>query len=230
MKKITRFILFALLLVSTSELYAQFGFQAGYIYSPSKGNLELGTSREISGTSRNNGFQAGITYDFKLKGEFSIQTALLYSFAGGKTKESQRTINGIYGNQTTSATYQFLDLPIRLAYSLPVTNDFKFFFFGGPLLSYGFSGKINEWQIQGRRGNATASEKREPGYDIYNTERFRGEISPFNLEVGGGLGVIYNGFRFKAGYDFGLLNLYTGESRKGKLRRNQLAISIGYVF
>ncbi len=230
MKRNKCFCLIVFLIFCIFGLHAQFGIQVGYIYSPTKGNLELGTYKEITGTTRNNGFQAGVTYDFNIKGEFSLQTALLYSYTGGKTKQEQRTINGIYGTQTIWSTFQFLDLPIRLAYNLPVTNDFRFFFFAGPVLSYGFYGKIDEWQIEGRRGGSAAVEKKKPEYNIYDSNGFKDNISPFNLEVGGGLGVYYHSFRFKIGYDFGILNMYTGSARNGKLRRGQLSVAFGYLF
>jgi len=225
MKKFTRSILPVFLLVFASNLQAQFGVQVGYIYSPSNGNLTLGTSDEFSGTTRNNGFQAGLTYDFKIKGEWGMQAGLLYSYAGGKTREMQRSIGQIYGTQLTTSSYQFIDLPIRASYSLPVTNDFKFFFFAGPVFSYGLSSKSSS-QIAGVR----VFNK----YDIYSD--FKDEISPFNLKAGGGLGVLYNDFRFSLGYDQGILNLYNGEKRKNlngavnKLKRNQFSVSLAYVF
>ena len=123
MKKFTRFGLLAFLLVFASNLYAQLGVQAGYIYAPSKGNLTLGSFNEFSGTSRNSGFSAGLTYDFKIKRDWGMQVGLLYAYTEGKTAEQYRTIFGINNRtQITTSTYQFLDLPIRATYSLPVTD------------------------------------------------------------------------------------------------------------
>ena len=225
MKKVIRFILIPFFVTLASSSFAQLGMEFGYIYSPSSGNLTLGNDKEFTGTARNNGFQAGLTYDFKLKGELGLQTGLLYSFVGGKTKEESRILGGYpRATQLTTSACQFLDLPIRVTYSLPVTNDFKFFFFGGPVYSYGLS-----WNSKSHTMYKPFSE-----YSVYKD--LKDEVSSFELKVGAGLGVHYDSFRLKIGYDQGILNLYAGEKRKNdngavnKLRRNQFNLTFGYVF
>jgi len=227
MKKQVHFILIAFLAVFSSNLYAQFGVQAGYTYLPSNGNLTLGSFNEFSGTTRNHGFRAGLTYDFHLKGDLGMQTGLFYAYAGGKTSEPNRTFLPyvVRGIQLTTSAYQFLELPVHVSYSLPVTNEFKFFFFGGPSFAYALQGKstsqFKEWNIPDE-------------YSIY--EDFQDFLSPFELKVGGGLGVHYKNYRAKIGYDQGILNIYNGEKRKNdngainKLKRNQISFSVGYVF
>ncbi|NDV46530.1 PorT family protein [Paludibacter sp. 221] len=232
MKKITRLVFVFILTFLALEASAQLGVQVGYMHTASRGNLTLGNYNEFSGRFLNSGFQAGLTYDFTLKGELSMQTALLYSFVGGNSKEERKTVNNIYGTQTTNTMYQFIDLPIRLAYSLPVTNDFKFFFFGGPVVSYNFSGTVKNWKIEGEYPNgASTSLKNSDKYSIYD----RYKISPWDIRAGAGIGVLYNNFRLKVSYDLGLINLYTGERKNAngdlnKLKRNQLSASIGYIF
>ena len=202
--------------------YAQLGVQVGYVYSPSSGNLTLGTFNEFSGTARCNGFQAGVSYDFSVQGDLGMQVGLQYAYAAGTSREQGRTIMGIQGIQSTTSTYQFLNLPVRVSYSLPVTNHFKFFFFAGPVFSYGISARSKS-QIAGVRLLGEYN-------NIYKDPLFKDVISPFNLEAGGGLGVLYNHFRLSIGYDQGILNLYNGNLSKSKLRRSMLGISVGYVF
>ena len=218
-----RFILIALLVLASSNLYAQFGVQVGYVYIPSNGNLTLGNFNEFSGTTRNHGVSAGITYDFRIRGSIGMQTALLYTFAGGTHNEIQREILGFRGTQTVTSRYQFLELPVRVSYSLPVTHYFRFFFFSGPSFSYALNG-WSESRITGPQGQRVL-----PSYNnVY--EEFSGHLSPFELRLGGGIGAFYRQFQVKIGYDHGILNQYSGSIRRYNLRRNQFAISFGYVF
>jgi len=230
MKKTARFILIALLAVVSSNLYAQLGVQLGYVYLPSNGNLTLGAPfGEFSGTTRNHGFQAGLTYEFTLRGELGMQTGLLYTYSGGRVREFGREIAGIRGTQYTSSVYQFLELPLRVSYSLAVTHDFKFFFFGGPSFSYALQGSSLSSRITG-----LDRQQRFPDRDVY--QDFADYLSPFELRAGLGLGVHFQNYRVKFGYDMGILNIYNGEPRNNaqndrfRLRRNQFSFSIGYVF
>lgn len=235
MKKISKVLLISLsiLFLTANYTYAQLGVQAGYAYSSSKGNLELGTYNEYSGTFRNSGFQGGLTYDFKIDGELGMHTGILYSFFAGKTIEKERTINNIFGNLTTTSNYHFLDLPIRVTYSLPVTNDFKIFFFAGPNLTYNLSG-ISESVINGKiTWSEEKSSKNLEQYDVYKD--FENDLLRFDLKAGFGGGVQYKQLGFKIGYDFGILNGYTGlvktnsNNDKYKVRRGQLGISIYFL-
>lgn len=233
-KQIKFIVLLVLMSFAFLTSYGQLGIQAGYIFSNSNGNLDLGDSKEFTGTFRNNGFQAGLTYDITIKGDLSMQTGILYSFLTGTTEESKNILN-ITKNGTikTESTYQYLDLPIRVAYSLPVTNEFKIYFFAGPNLTYGLSGK-SKASATGRVGNNLIAYNNMPEYNVFKD--FKEQILPFDVKLGFGGGVQYKHYRFRAGYDFGLLNQYKGIKRKNdngninKLRRGQLGISLAYIF
>ena len=230
MKKLL--ISIAVFIFTVNYTYSQLGIQAGYAYSPSKGNLELGRYGEYSGTFRNSGFQGGLTYDFRIKGELGMHTGVLYSFFGGKTIEKEKIIDNRYGDLTTTSNYHFLDLPIRVTYSLPVTNDLKMFFFGGPNLTYALSG-TSESVIKGKLASGTASSKNLKHYDVYKD--FENDLLRFDLKLGFGGGVQYKQLRFNIGYDFGILNGYTGlvktnsDDKNYKVRRGQLGISLAFL-
>ena len=226
------FISLSVLVLSVHPVRAQLGIQAGYAFTPSKGNLELGTNQEYSGTFRNSGFQGGLTYDFKIKGEFGLHTGILYSIFAGKSTQAETTIYNIKGDLTTTSNYQFLDLPIRVTYSLPVTNDFKIFFFGGPNLTYALSGS-SESIIKGTINNTTISRQLRKYDNVYKD--FENDIIRFDLKAGVGGGVQYKKLVFKVGYDWGLLNSYTGlieknsDDKKYKLHRGQLGVSLAFL-
>lgn len=234
MKKLTGLFLILFITLFTAETQAQLGIQAGYVHSGSRGNLELGQYGHFSGNYRNSGFQAGLTYDFNFKYNISLQTGLLYTYIGGNTTEMNKIVGNRYGSFTTNTNYQYLDLPIRVAYSLVVTNDFKFFFFAGPNLNYGLSAKMKEGNMKGVLPSGQPSEwSLSEGYDIY--KEYKNELSRFDIKAGFGGGVHYKNLRMKVGYDFGFINTYTGTKIRNsagqvnKLTRGQLTVSIGYL-
>lgn len=228
MKKTSRFALIALLSFTVSEACAQLGIQAGYTFLHGKGTLATGDLGHFSGATRNSGFQVGLTYDFTIVGNLGMQSGLLYSYAAGNVRETNSTIS-IYpypGIQRTRSVYQQLDLPVRVRYDLPVTNDFKFFLFGGPVLSYTLSGQVKGWTFQSNDGSYNLRTYENSSYDLYDKYR----LMPFELKLGVGLGAHYKHYMLKFSYDWGLLNQYTRGTKSQKVHHHQLNVSVGYVF
>ncbi len=236
MKKYSSFLIaLSFIIFATSYAHAQLGIQAGYAYTMNKGNLTLGQQNHFSGNLTNSGFQAGLTYDFNFaKTNFAIQTGVIYSIYAGNTKEQSKKVGNIYGTLTSNTTYQYLNVPLRVAYSLVVDNNLRIFFFAGPNFTYGLSAKMNEAKIIGEYSIGGNTEQIIKGYDIYDA--YKKELSRFDMQIGVGGGVHYKRYRLQVGYDFGILNTYTGQTVRNingainKLKRDQLFVSLGYTF
>ena len=103
---------------------------------------------------------------------------------------------GTYGNkkfysETAGLNEIYVDIPVRMKFYIPFSEDFEMFFFGGVAPSICASSRIKT--------------------ESTNVNRFEGASSYFRYDVlaGGGVGVELNeSFRFALGYDQGLLDRY----------------------
>ena len=106
---------------------------------------------------------------------------------------------GTYGNkkfysETAGLNEIYVDIPVRVKFYIPFSNDFEMFFFGGVAPSVCASSRIKT--------------------ESTTVNRFEGASSYFRYDVlaGGGVGVELNeSFRFALGYDQGLLDRYKDE-------------------
>lgn len=229
-KRIRLFALVALVGILAPGAYAQLGVEAGYDFLHGKGTLAAGEEGHFSGATRNHGFRVGLTYDFTIKGNLGLHTGVLYSYAAGNVWETDRSLQSfsVYGTMQVRSVYQQLEVPIRVRYDLPVTNDFKFFVFGGPVLGYTLSGQVKDWSFRSSSVSlqGTTTYPRTCPYNVY--ERYG--LMPFELKLGAGLGVHYKHYVLKFSYDWGLLDQYTRGTASDKVHHNQLNVSVGYVF
>lgn len=199
-------ILIAALLAtfSISLANAQIGFKAGYINSDFKQNISEETNVESESM---NGFKVGPTYDLAFTPSFSLQTGLLYSILLNKESESSASVK---------ITMQYLNLPIRATYTYDFGNNLKLFGFAGPQIVYGLSAKAK----------ASVSSF-EVNYNFYKGEY--ASMKRFDIQLGLGAGFQFENFRFKVGYDFGMLNIFDfGDNTKR--HRNELSVTLGYIF
>ena len=103
---------------------------------------------------------------------------------------------GTYGNkkfysETAGLNEIYVDIPVRMKFYIPFSEDFEMFFFGGVAPTICASSRIKT--------------------ETTNVNRFEGASSYFRYDVlaGGGVGVELNeSFRFALGYDQGVLDRY----------------------
>ncbi|MCL1868272.1 MAG: PorT family protein [Paludibacter sp.] len=202
MKKII-FISVFVMLVCAGKVSAQFGVNIGYA-------LNSINYTNFGGKQNMNGFSAGLSYDLRIKDEWNIFTGLTYSQFGRKNTERY----GL-GVETDSYKHGFLDIPIHAAFVMEVLDDMNISVEAGPKLSYALFGTQTATLPNGST--------KENIYDKKNN------ISPFNVLAGFGIGIQYNHLRFKMGYDFSLLNQYSGIGN-ARASHGGLSISLGYIF
>ena len=99
-----------------------------------------------------------------------------------------------------------VNLPLHIKYRYEFMSNFAVYGFAGPTLQLGL---LNNIVDKNKLGAAPRT--------------------PFNLYLGLGAGVeVSERIQVNVGFDFGLLNLTTGQNYK--LHRNVLKIGIGYIF
>lgn len=138
-----------------------------------------------------NGIKLGGTVEFGLKNNLSLLSGVLYNLVYADKLQK-------YPN-STSVTYtswgHFLDIPIRLTYTYPLSKNLKIFGFAGPNIEIGL--------FQNLKTTSTVSYVPSAFSDLYKDA----VLNRLNFQLGAGGGVQWKKYQLKAGYDFGLNNL-----------------------
>ena len=191
MKKIC-FILVAAAMFIAVDAKAQLGVGVGY-------NL-LNTTATLADESDDeslNGFYVEATYGINLLnkkwGTLGIEPGLRYTF-GAETEQEE-----LLGIKTrASLTEHYLDIPVHVKYGYEVLpSKLSVHAFAGPVFSVGLASTI--------KASADNTTVKTNNYEDSDYGRF-------DLKIGIGAGItIAERFNIKVGYNFGLLNRYTGE-------------------
>jgi hypothetical protein len=189
--------------------------------------LEIGyANSDRSGTNfsstKFDGIKLGGTVEYNLKNNFSLLSGILYNFLYSNKLQG-------YPNSTTvtyTTTGHFLDIPLRLVYTYPISKSLKIFGFAGPNLNIGL--------YQNMKVNSTQTYLPSnpyyilPGtFDLYNNSGSL-QMNRLNLQIGLGAGVQWKKYQLKAGYDFGINNL--NKLNSGNLNQKGWYISVAYEF
>lgn len=160
------------------------------------------------------GFHLGPTYEWQIKNNFSLQSGLLYNYLSGSAES--KTFGMDYDRKA-----HYLDVPVRAVASLPFGGNWKAFLFAGPNFNIGVSDKVQD--------RSTDKE-----IDLFSTSANDGlwdQKSRFNLQLGGGVGVMYNNIGLRIGYDQGIIDVYKNQEIEAKYRKSSdLKIGLFYNF
>lgn len=209
MKKVLFTLLAASLMLVGTKAFAQASINAGYLNSTQ--------TFENSKSVNANGAFFGLTYNIEFGGGFGLAPGLYYSLIANKNAAGAK-----FGTIDVSSASKFsehaLNLPVYLNWGADLARDSRFFVFAGPTVQYGLSSKT---KITGGIGSWTADTKLDNYKDANQ--------NPFNVYLGGGLGMDVGGIQITAGFDYGMLNLYKGDNAE-KSHRYNIKIGVGYSF
>lgn len=200
------------------DYLAEYKFGVDYRLTAGYIQHDLRFPRDTAHYGYLHGMKLGLTVDFRLPYDFSIQTGLIYQIAAGNYEQHLRSMQPIeifpysqkeviYHNQIQ----HMLVLPIRLYYDVPLPKGFGLFFYTGPQIEIGLA-----WQDQIETslssdpvgGKGTLEWAQQRGIPTESYDRYQqGECSRFLIQYGVGGGVEWDFIRLEAGYDFGLNNI-----------------------
>lgn len=147
------------------------------------------------------GYQAGLVADVKLTDHLYLQPQVLYALKGAKYK----TFYGV----NTKLSMQNIEMPLNVLYKKDMSFG-KLFAGGGPVVSYGFAGKVEQ------NGNT------QKLYKTINKNWKRTEISA-NMVAGLEFD---NGFFGSINYQRGFQDLY--KTNSANVKNNSVSLTIGY--
>lgn len=231
MKKIYFALIAFAAIFMTVDANAQLTVGAGY-------NHEVMTERaggddESEGLD---GFYIEATYDWDFLEDYwgllAIQPGLRFSYMGNSESEE---LMGVKMRSSLNETY--FDIPVHVKYSYPL-GDLKLSAFAGPVFSLGLSSSA-KFTMKGDGEDymtkvslytgKTVSKGDDGGYDA-ELDGSATDYARFDLKLGVGVGAsIADVISVKAGYNFGLLNRYTGEYDY-KIHTGVFYVGLGFSF
>jgi hypothetical protein len=135
--------------------------------------------------------KVGLAVNLPFSSNFSLLTGAYYSLAYGD--KMQLFPDDDYVSTHTYA--QYADVPLKLMFSLPVSNTFKFIAYGGPNMNFGISQKQFVLSTLGTQSSMIN--------DVYAAKL----LSRWNVQIEVGGGFQWKKFIVKGGYNLGINNL-----------------------
>lgn len=223
-----RSLLILLFSLNVIGMFAQNGYPA---YGPpkvSRWTFGIKTGVNISDisnyplnirTESKTGFHFGFTGDYILSDNIYFQPSIVLSGKGIKgdyivPKEDYRPE---YACKKTVNLY-YLELPLLLAYKIPVTDKFKLELQAGPTISIGVFGKTKDEAL---------------GQEMFSSDSFQKkfgfERTDFGL-AGGVTAELYKHYRIGVAYTKGLSSLQEQIGNKEDPKNTNIAFSLSYMF
>ena len=153
------------------------------------------------------GGKIGVSVDFNLPYNISLQTGLQYALSYGQLSQHWASASAEFA-QTEIVDHHVvkhtLNIPIHLYYRQQLYKDLAMVFYGGPQLQAGLYQKDN---IKMNLSAPTQKMLEDMGVPTTSYNRNEKELLPFNLQISVGGGLEWANYRLQAGYDFGLINM-----------------------
>jgi hypothetical protein len=197
----------------TKFIYAILFVFLGYVANAQRLGIKGGinfanVTAKMSGASMSpkslTGFHVGGVADFDLKNNLAFNTGLLY------------TVKGFSGEDTESGklkeSLNYLEVPLNLAYKIPIKDQSKFFIQAGPYLAFGLNAK-----------ETVGSESQSGSFKDAGVK---------SLDYGLGLGAGVELGSFVAGiqYQLGLADINDESGVPMTLKNKVFQISLAYMF
>ncbi len=211
MKKVFSTILAASMMLLGTAALAQPSIGIGYVNSSDKSKISSTTT-----TTNLSGFYVGGSYNINVTGALNVAPGLYYTLV---TKSDADNFLGVVDTKV-DATEHYLSIPVMFNAGLPLTNDIVGRVYAGPTLAYGLASKT---KVKG----SVAGFSKDATINNYDDDYDYGR---FDIMLGGGVAVdFYDMVRFKIGYDYGLVNRYTGDGDATR-HRSQFTVGVAYLF
>lgn len=227
----------AIVTIATLNTKAQIGFgaHAGVNFATLKSEYTPSGGPDQKETGKTKvGFLVGVVANIPFSSALSFRPELNFIQKGGKFS-SNETISGVTYIDKSDVTFNFIELPLNIVYSMPAGPG-RFCVGAGPNISFGLSGK-NKYSYSysgsgfpSQSGSETANVKFD-GKKNADLPPNDNDIHLKALDFGGNALVGYKmnmGFFFNAGYTFGFSNLDPNPNTS--LKTGGFTIKIGYMF
>lgn len=208
MKKIITILAAAVMMLTASNAFAQIAVGAGYLNA---------TDKIDDNSNALNGFYAGVSYNIPIAGGLAVAPGVYYS---GLFKSGELFSLSLLNTKVDSKLAEhFINVPVNFNYNFELAPDMTAFIFAGPTFQYGLASKT---KIEG----TAAGYSGDKDIDNYDDS----DYGKTNVLLGGGVGMnLMDSFQITVGYDYGLMNLYTGNADV-KRHKSYIKLGVAYLF
>ncbi|HBZ34186.1 MAG TPA: hypothetical protein DEO38_03690 [Bacteroidales bacterium] len=242
MKKISALLLIILVssFVARAQMPKRNHFAIQIMYDQSKEKNRLGSDASFRQAEKQKGTSVGFLYEFDFKKwrsvDIGFETGLTYLYHRAKTSDTR--INGAFqSNYTVVHKRHDIALPLRLVYRQLIARDTYLTFYFGPQFVFSASNKAVETEkrlsAQGQQEYNTTynllkngdGDKLLRSYvkdDVENQAPVYSNVKPFNVQLGLGGSFQFHQIQIRAGYEWGLTNLFTNTYTATSLKSWQL--------
>ncbi|MDR1652690.1 MAG: PorT family protein [Prevotellaceae bacterium] len=231
MKKAMKAAMVAALVMVSAAASAQFSVNVGYVNTGVSFDPDVAMDAETpdykgSDLLSTHGISLGVGYDMSIQGGFGLGLGLNYTLGFNSKKLASLGDASVSMKGNSHA----LDVPVRVTYTYPISDNFKVFGFAGPKFVYALAGQ-SKMSFKG----VDDADEEEPiyWYGKDKEDRFSLDLNPFDIKLGVGAGVNISNILVKVGYDWGMLNAAKKEVFEDddtKIKSNQFYVTVGYAF
>ena len=263
MKRLASIVLSVMMLVASADAFAQtraprrniapsargFGLTFGYVHS-SYSTTDWATD-EVRTSPGLDGFMAGLNKDFRIiPGALYFQAGLSYMYQNDAYENTIAPLGLDTGLRVVGdRTEHYISLPLKMKYTVPLTDRIGLGVEAGPTFMMGLSSKMKY------RTRFSDEEASYVTYNIYNGKSNTdhvlagkwdiadwlmndsglvpdGRMNRFDIMMGAALGAdFFDLFELRIGYDWGMINRFRKELADDmKLHRGQFTLSASIRF
>lgn len=218
MKNYSKILMFLFISLLSIKANAQtFGVKAGLNLS---NMLEKYDDETYSDDYKMNpGFHIAGTVDIPISTVLSFESGLLFTTRGFRIEEEEMGFS-----IKAKANLYYIDIPLTVKASLPLSEGLKIFGAVGPYVGIGLSGKvIATVEYQGDKETDEEAIKWGSDEDSDDLKRL-----DYGLTFGGGVEI--NALMLGISYDLGLANIATHQEDGYTTKNRVLKFSVGYRF
>ena len=211
-------VLFVFLTVQAAQAQVRFGVRAGG--NVSNAVWSSGAYNAIAG------YQGGVATDFGFLGNFSVQTALMYTSRGYNMETKYNTLGGkmeIFEKFRTN----YMEVPVLVLYNFKLGESLRLFTGGGPYWARAINGTI-------KFNNGIAGDCRSRAVVFNDNKKLPVDGGYNRMDSGliGAVGLETKNWAFGLNYQHGLVDIGPNHFNafRTRLSTRSLSLSAGYWF
>lgn len=210
MKKVFAFVAVAAVLLVAGKASAQLSVNGGFLTNSISNSYKIGDKTIDTVMNGGAGAYLGLSYNIAFTEHWGVEPGVYVNYVGNNEKKGIATI-----------TTDMIDLnvPVLFNYRIDFTDYFGIIGFVGPNFRYGLSANSTT-----KYSDSTPQVK----YDLYTKSAGASQLNRFDIGLMFGVGVHFNQFQIRAGYNLGLVD--RNPEKDITAHYHNIFAGIGYAF